>query len=153
MYGRRSCVNNLCDASQSRWLVDKLKYLGRLVTWDDNDEVAVRRNIVWAREKWVSMRCFLIVDNVDPKTKFDFLQNCGDVGAAIQKWVSLACWVLTMHMMWQLCSFDRRCCQGIIRQFIHQGEESREWICPSNFTGHCSQDLEIYMEGVRELSR
>jgi hypothetical protein len=21
---------------------------------------------------------FLIVDNVDPKTKFDFLQNCGD---------------------------------------------------------------------------
>jgi hypothetical protein len=42
---------------------------------------------------------FLIVDNVDPKTKFDFLQNCGDVSAAVQKGVSLACWVLTMDMM------------------------------------------------------
>ena len=48
---------------------DEFKYLGmRIVTQDDNDEAAVKRNIVRAREKWASMRRFLIVDDVDPKT-------------------------------------------------------------------------------------
>jgi hypothetical protein len=31
-----------------------------------------------------------------------------------------------------LQSFHRRCCGGITRDFIHQDEESGEWICPSS---------------------
>jgi hypothetical protein len=39
-------------------MVNEFKYLGRIVTQDDNDETAVKRNIVRAREKWASMRRF-----------------------------------------------------------------------------------------------
>ncbi len=33
-------------------MVDEFKYLGKVVTEDDDDEVAVKKNIVRAREKW-----------------------------------------------------------------------------------------------------
>ena len=41
-------------------------------------------------------------------------------------------WVLTVDMMKQLRSFHRRCCRGITREFIHQNEETGEWICPNS---------------------
>jgi hypothetical protein len=56
-------------------MVNEFKYLGRIVTQDDNDEMAVKRNIVRAREKWASMRRFLIVDDVDPKTMSVFYRT------------------------------------------------------------------------------
>lgn len=40
--------------------------------------------------------------------------------------------VLTTDMMRQLCSFHRRCYRGLTGDFIHQDEESGEWICPSS---------------------
>ena len=108
-------------------MVNEFKYLGQMVTQDDNDKTAVKRNIERAREKWVSMRRFLTVDDVDPKTMSVFYRT---VVLLVLLYGSKS-WVLTTDMMHQLRSFHRRCCHGITRDFIHQDEESGEWICPS----------------------
>jgi hypothetical protein len=99
-------------------MVNEFKYLGQIVTQDDNNETAVTRNIVQAREKWASMRRFLIV----------FYRT---VILSVLLYGSES-WVLTTDMMRQLRSFHRRCCHGITGDFIHQDEESGEWICPSS---------------------
>jgi hypothetical protein len=144
-------------------MVKEFKYLGQIVTQDDNDETAVKRNIVRAREKWVSMRRFLIVDDVDPKTMSVFYRT---VVLSVLLYGSES-WVLTTDMMRQLRSFHRRCCRGITRDFIHQDEESGSyqatkrcsrklafWQLRSTYKGggirfYLMQGLQIYMEGVR----
>jgi hypothetical protein len=119
-------------------MVNEFKYLGRIVTQDDNDETAVKRNIVRAREKWASMRRFLIVDDLDPKTISVFYRT---VVLSVLLYGSES-WVLTTDKMRQLRSFHRRCCRGITRDFIHQDEESGEWL-----------DLPKQQRGARESWR
>lgn len=101
--------------------------MGRVVTNDDDDEVAVKRNIARAREKWASMRRFLITDEADPKTMATFYRT---VVLYVLLYGSES-WVLTKDMIRQLRSFHRRCCRGLTGEFIHQDEDG-EWICPSS---------------------
>jgi hypothetical protein len=48
--------------------VEEFKYLGQIVTREDNDEAAVKWNIARAKKKWASMRQFLTTDGVDLKS-------------------------------------------------------------------------------------
>jgi hypothetical protein len=48
-------------------IVEAFKHLGRVTAKKDNNEEAVKRNLGRAREKWASMRRFLIQDGVRPK--------------------------------------------------------------------------------------
>lgn len=108
-------------------IVEEFKYLGRVVTSQDRDEPAVMRNLARAREKWASMRRFLIQDKVDPKTMAVFYRT-------VVLYVLLygsETWVLTSDLMRQLRSFHRRCCRGLTGEFIHQDEDG-EWICPKS---------------------
>jgi hypothetical protein len=107
--------------------VEEFKYLGRIVTREDDDEAAVKGNLAKAKKKWASMRRFLITDGVDSKTMAIFYRT-------VVMYVLLygsETWVLTKDMMRQLRSFHRRCCRGITGEFIHQGEDG-EWICPDS---------------------
>jgi hypothetical protein len=108
-------------------IVDEFKYLGRVVTKHDKDEPAVMRNLAQAREKWASMRRFLIGEAADPRTMATFYKT-----VVLQVLLhGSESWVLTKDLMRQLRSFHRRCCRGLTGEFIRQDEEG-EWICPNS---------------------
>jgi hypothetical protein len=66
--------------------VEEFKYLGRIVTREDDDEAAVKGNLAKAKKKWASMQRFLITDGVDSKTMAIFYRTvAGDVCAAVRK--------------------------------------------------------------------
>ena len=97
-------------------IVDEFKYLGRVVTKHDKDEPTVMRNLAQAREKWASMRRFLIGEAADPRTMATFYKT-----VVLQVLLhGSESWVLTKDLMRQLRSFHRRCCRGLTGEFIRQ---------------------------------
>jgi hypothetical protein len=63
------------DGGKSINIVEMFKCLGRVTAKSDNDEEAVKRNPGRAREKWASMRRFLIQDDARPKTMAVFCRT------------------------------------------------------------------------------
>ncbi len=48
------------------------KYLGQLLTYDDNDSQAMRSNLMKARKSWAWVYCVLRAENVSPKVSGGF---------------------------------------------------------------------------------
>jgi hypothetical protein len=65
--------------------VEEFKYLGRIVTREDNDKVAVKWNLARAKKKWASMRTISDHRWSRFENNCNFLSNSGNVRATVWK--------------------------------------------------------------------
>ncbi len=55
--------------------VEVFKYLGQLLTYNDNDSQAMRLNLKKARKSWMQVSCVLRVENASPKVSGVFTRQ------------------------------------------------------------------------------
>ena len=97
--------------------VREFKYLGRIVSNDNNDWPAVLRNLKRARSKWAMIRKVLVRDQANPRVAGYFYK------AVVQAVLLYGCesWVITDSVLKRLESFHHK----VARQITGQ----RVWFC------------------------
>ena len=96
--------------------VDQFKYLGRILTADDHDDLAVRACIAKARKQWMQIFRILSYDNATPRTMGRFYL------AVVQSVLLYGSesWVLDSCLKQRLESFHKRCARYIAHRHIRR---------------------------------
>jgi hypothetical protein len=105
--------------------VEEFKYLGRIVTDDDNDDKAVDANLEKARKKWGQVGKFLRSNDANPKLMATFYKA---IVQAVLLYGSES-WAISTNKMRELNAFHNRCARVIARMPIQQDSEGT-WTCP-----------------------
>jgi hypothetical protein len=106
--------------------VGSFKYLGRILSEDDNDWPAIRANIQKARQRWGQIARILAREGASTKVMGYFYK------AIVQAVLLYATetWVVTEHSMKALNSFHHRCARHIAGDHIRQNPNG-EWYLPA----------------------
>ena len=109
--------------------VKEFKYLGRVVTNDDNDEAVVMNNLKCARQKWAQIGKVLVKHGArsNPKVMAAFYKT---IVQSVLLYGSES-WVLTRQLEGRLESFHRRCARFVVGEHIHQNKDG-SWTYPSS---------------------
>ena len=111
--------------------VPVFKYLGRPMTQENDDWMAIYYNLSNARQKWGRIRAILTKETSSRKTMENFYKA---VVQAVLLYGSET-WTLTSAMMAKLNSFHHQCARNICGENIHPDCRSPgHWICPSTIT-------------------
>ena len=105
------------------------KYLGRIVSEDDDDTPAIEANIKKAKAKWAMYKKLLTREHASRRVMGHFYK------AIVQSILSYGAetWVITPKHMQKLRTFHRSCARYITRRFIRPANDGTdEWIYPSS---------------------
>ena len=108
-------------------IVDRFKYLGRVLANNDDDLPAVRANIAKARARWARVSHVLARTAADPKTMGRFYET---MVQAVLLYGSET-WVISERMGHLMNSFHHRCARYLVGDHIRQ-LPSGEWTAPDS---------------------
>ena len=95
------------------------KYLGRMISDNDRDELAVTARIKAARSKWMQLHRILSADRSDCKTMSKFYLSI------VQAVLLYGCafWVLTDRLLLRLERFHLRCARWLCHRHIRRNAD------------------------------
>jgi hypothetical protein len=107
--------------------VTQFRYLGRIISEDDNDVPTCLRNIQRAKAKWAAISRVLKRDGASQRA---FARFYLVIVNTVLLYASDT-WVVTQHMQDMLEAFHNRCARHITRRYIRYVDATEEWITPS----------------------
>jgi hypothetical protein len=110
-------------------VVSGFQYLGRYLSGDDNDELAIKRNLRKAHKKWGRFGKLLCHEGAKPKTMAKFYLAV--VQAVLLYGATNSTRIVSKRALNRLRSFHHRCARYITRRHIRK-DENDEWICPTS---------------------
>jgi hypothetical protein len=131
--GRKRSAENAAKVQKTTFTVNNapienvtsFKYLGRILTQNDNDTAAIEGNLLKARNRWARVRKILAQSGATPKHMVSFYLT---IVQAILLY-GAETWVLSDAMKRKLSSFHNRCARYLTHMPIHQNAEGT-WILP-----------------------
>jgi len=124
--------------------VDHFKYLGRWLSMNDSDTMAISQNILKARTRWGQLSRLLTRKGASRRTMGLFYK------ATVQAVLLYGAetWVLTQPLRRLLCSFHHRCARYLARM-EHTQLEDGTWTSPPSATVCAAvglQSIETYIK-------
>jgi hypothetical protein len=110
-------------------VVHHFRYLGRLLSDDDDDFFAIKNNICKARQKWARLSAVLSREGATCSIMGKFYKA---IVQAVLLYGSET-WVISQRLLRLLDSFHNRCARYIARRHIRQNEDGT-WFCPDTKT-------------------
>ena len=130
--------------------VPQFKYLGRWITQDDDDAMAVRAQLVKARKVWAGVGKILSREQVSPRTSGKFYM-------AIVQSVLLygsESWCIGPALLARLEGFHIRCCYRMAKKNRPQKDSMGAWVYPrsAGVLNECGlYNIEHYIDKRRQM--
>ena len=108
--------------------MEKFLYLGRWVSSNDDDTIAIHANLLKTKQRWGRLSKFLKRKGADAKTMGRFYET---ILQSILLYASET-WVMTLDHMHLLNTFHHYCCRHMCNEHIRPYPDGEGWICPKS---------------------